>query len=141
MAEVWNIDSLKALMDVKFEAQQKAVESAFRSSEKAIEKSEAAQTAYNARSNEFRSSLDDQNKTFLPRTEADARFNQMRDLIDAQKELIGVLQNAASRDEGGVTAAGAAKTNSQWIIYIMVIIGLEALNGAAFLIFYLSTKK
>src|ERR1039458_4211811 len=45
--------------------------------DKAITKSEEAQSAYNQRSNEFRQSLDDQNRIQLPRVEADSRFTSL----------------------------------------------------------------
>jgi len=67
---------------------------AFDSAKEAITKSEAAQSAYNARSNEFRQALDDQNRIQLPRVEADARFKALDDKIEELKK--GTLRTVIS---------------------------------------------
>jgi hypothetical protein len=65
----------------KFTAAEKAVTTAFASSEKASLKAEQAQESYNVRSNEFRGQLDDQAKTLMPRLETDNRFGNVEDKI------------------------------------------------------------
>src|ERR1700674_4123995 len=62
---------------------QRAIEIASRSSEKAIDKAEQAQSAYNARSNEFRQALDDKDKLQMSRTEIEARFIAQEEKIEA----------------------------------------------------------
>ena len=57
-----NLETQLAVLTERMAAADKATQSAFAASEKAIAKAEQAQSDYNARSNEFRSSLDDQNK-------------------------------------------------------------------------------
>ena len=57
----------------------RAVEAAFKASEKAIQKAEEAQTAYNETHNELSRKLDDQNKATMPRTEIEARFQTASD--------------------------------------------------------------
>jgi len=122
-------------------AQEKAVQAAFESSEKAIVKAEVAQQLYNVRSNEFRATLDDQAKMLLTRSEADVRFQQLKDLIDAQAKAIVILQRGESRTEGGSTAESNAKSQSQWVIVLVVTIGLSLLGGIGTLVFYLATKS
>ncbi len=116
-------------------AQEKQVNSAFEASEKAIVKAETAQTAYNLRSNEFRASLDDQAKLLLTRTEADVRFQQFRELADSLGKEIIALRLAYSQGEGGSRAAKEARSNSQWVIGLLVGIALATLG------YYISSRK
>jgi len=110
-------------------AQEKAVAAAAESSAKAIDKAEIAQMGVNERGNEFRKSLDDYTKLMLSRTEADSRFNAQSATIEKQGAMIEELRRGASRGEGGVGAAGAAKTQTLWMLAFVVgslltIIGL-----------------
>jgi len=118
-----------------FAAQEKSVAAAFDASEKAIIKSENAQNAYNARSNEFRSALDDQSKTFVPRTELMIHIKELSNLISAQAILITDLQKGSSAGEGENRATNNARTNSQFVLNLVVAI------CAALIGFYLSTRK
>ncbi len=100
------IDGMRTLMDERdrrysdaFIAQKEAVAAALAAqqlaagiintaSEKAINKAEEAQRAYNERSNEFRGALDDAQKVLLPRNEADTRFQALEEkLNDARKDI------------------------------------------------------
>lgn len=64
--------------------------------DKAIDKSEQAQTEYNVRSNEFRGQLDDQAKTLMPRIDAEARFASLAEKVeDAKKERIQQIETLA----------------------------------------------
>lgn len=88
----WTIDTLKEYFEALLSGQQKAVDAAFSASEKAIEKAEASQTAYNLRSNEFRSALDDSNKlmstTMVARHEAEARFLAVDETVDVLRNTV-----------------------------------------------------
>src|SRR5579862_820239 len=74
---------LKELFEAKLAAQEKATGIAFTAAEKAVDKAEASQKAYNERSNEFRGQLDDQAKGFIPRAEADSRDERTRESVEA----------------------------------------------------------
>jgi multidrug resistance efflux pump len=148
----WTLDTLKEFferilfeqqkaLDAALVAAKAAVTAAFAASDKAITKAEEAQKDYNARSNEFRAALADQSKTFLARQEADARFQQLRDLIDAQKKEIVELQKAESRGEGSSTTSATSKTNSQWMIALLVSVVLVVLGWIGTVVFFLATKK
>jgi hypothetical protein len=121
-------------------AAESAVRAAFDASEKAIIKAEAAQLAYNTRSNEFRASLDDQNKTMLPRSEADTKFQQLRELIDAQANLITELQRSESGVAGGTRYAQESKSIWLAVWAIIATVVLAVLGGLGTLIFFLATK-
>lgn len=134
MDSKWNIETLKELMEQRFVANERSVEAAFKASEKAIEKSETAQTAYNARSNEFRAALDDQSKTFLPRAEADVSFKQLR-------EQITTLQQSDSRGEGMTTAKSQSSANTKWLVALTITVALSICGWVGSIIFFLATRK
>jgi chromosome segregation ATPase len=96
----------------------RAVLAAFSSSEKAIEKAETAQTAYNVRSNEFRASLDDAQKNMLSRTEAQSEFRRVEERcddikaqLDRHREALSVeikeLRESRDKSEGKSTGVSA----------------------------------
>jgi hypothetical protein len=118
-----------------FLAQERAVEAAFLASEKAIVKAEIAQAAYNERSNEFRAALDDQAKLFIPRTEMNIQTQELRNLIAALTSQIVALQRGESADEGSSRAAETNKTQIQWLIGSLLIL------GGTILTVYLAIKK
>ena len=114
-------------------AQEKAVAAAFLASEKAIVKAEAAQSDYNARSNEFRGQLDDQAKTLMGRNEALAKFNaydtKFDDLkkfydskVDDLKKEIQSLRESRSAGEGAGGARQADRVQSNWSIGVGIAI-------------------
>ncbi len=90
-------------------AQKEAVAAAFVSSKEAIIKAEAAQAAYNNRSNEFRASLDDANKSNIPRPEADSRFRALEEKIEELKKQLNVVQIGA-----GATAGKSEGASATW---------------------------
>lgn len=91
-------DAQKAAVFAALFAQEKMTAAAFASAEKAIDKAEAGQTAYNERSNEFRGQLDDQAKTFIPRNEADGRDERTREAIENMRKEMGVLRDEMRRE-------------------------------------------
>jgi hypothetical protein len=100
-------------------AQEKATAAAFEASEKAISKAEAAQKAHDQAANNLRGVLDDYVKQMFPRTEAESRLKQHDDKIRA-------LELAERAGEGGSKASKEARSNSQWVIGLIVGIGLAA---------------
>ena len=84
---------LKELFEAKLAAQEKATGIAFTAAEKAVDKAEASQKAYNERSNEFRGQLDDQAKGFIPRAEADSRDERTRESVEAAKKESSLLRD------------------------------------------------
>jgi len=97
-------------------ADQRAVDSAFKASEKAIDKAEQAQTAYNARSNEFRQALDDQAKLQMSRTEIETRFNGIEEKIETNRQGIANLREANSGIMGKDMQASVATQQNQWVV-------------------------
>jgi hypothetical protein len=78
-------------------AQEKLSQVVNEAANKAIDKAETAQSAYNQRSNEFRAALDDAQKTLMPRQEALAEFNRVAERFDDwKKELETYKQNQAA---------------------------------------------
>jgi len=91
------------------QSQKELVTSAFEASRAEAAKAEAAQSAYNIRSNEFRQALDDSNKNNIPRPEANARFAVYDDKIDdIKKEMLAVRlrEGAGEGQVNGISLVG-----------------------------------
>ena len=136
----WNIHTLKEYFEEKFRLQSKAVETAFEAADKATNKAESAQIAYNEKSNEFRAALSDQAKLMLSRTEADNRFAAMRELIDAQSKQIIDLQRIASKNEGGTLSSEKSRSQANWVIGLVIATGLSILGTIMSIGYHFVTK-
>jgi thiol:disulfide interchange protein len=115
-------------------AAEKAVAAAFEAYKEAIAKAEAAQSAYNDRSNEFRGALDDQAKKLLTRQEAESTFQELRRMIKDHTDQIAEVQRSQSRGSGMELAAGQSRDTAKWIIGLGITLTL-ALIGIAFKVF------
>jgi len=80
---------------------QRAVEAAFKASEKAIDKAEQAQVGVNERGNEFRGQLDDQAKRLMTKDEAGIRFATIEEKVEALRQDVGNLRESRSQIVGG----------------------------------------
>ncbi len=74
--------SLREYVDVRFDAQEKAVQSALAAAEKAVIKAETASEKRFESVNEFRSTLNDYSRTLMPRSEAEQALKTINDKID-----------------------------------------------------------
>ena len=88
-------------------AQEKAVQAAFTGANEAINKAEAAQRAYNERSNEFRAALDDAQKTLLSRAEAAAEFRRMEERIHTVANTLDAYKAALAEEIKGLRESRA----------------------------------
>lgn len=117
--------TLREYVDVRFDAQQKAVEAALASADRAVIKAEAASDKRFDSVNEFRQTLSDETKSFITRVEYD---NAHKGLEDKVQELSARVSTAESRSVGLTTAWG----------YLFGIMGMAA---AAVSIFVQVTKR
>lgn len=137
----------------KFIASEKAVITAFASSEKASLKAEQAQESYNVRSNEFRGQLDDQAKTLMPRLETDGRFASVEEKVyssaktssDKIEEIVKKLDSMSSRitsieSMGTGSFQTKGSQNSQMLLIIAALAMVIQFIGMAIL-FYKSFSK
>ena len=103
----WTVDTLKELMDRRFEDQDKAVQAALVSQEKAVaaaltaakEAVDKANTAGEKRFdavNEFRGQLADQTATLIPRVEAEQRFISLAEKLSDITDRINKSEGAKS---------------------------------------------
>ncbi len=136
----WTLLSLKEHFEAILAERRSTLLLQLEAMDKAVNKAEAAQSAYNARSNEFRAALDDQAKQMLSRVEADMRFKDMAAHIEAQAQAIIVLQREASRGDGGNQTREQTRSNSQWMIALGVTVLIAVAGWVSGLIFYLATK-
>jgi hypothetical protein len=112
----------------EFASQKEMVKSAFLASEQAIAKSEAAQKAYNERSNEFRDALSDQAATLMPRAEAESRFRTLDAKNEDIKKDVIALRESHSESTGKESASDRDAGTVKWGIGIIVAIGLSLLS-------------
>jgi len=82
MAENRELISLREYVDIRFDAQEKAVQSALASADRAVAKAESASDKRFDGVNEFRSSLNDQTRTLMPRAEYEQAMRAMNEKID-----------------------------------------------------------
>jgi len=82
----------------------------------AISKAEAAQTAYNERSNEFRGQLDDQAKRLMAREEALSKFAAYDEKIEDCKQAIAALREAQMAGVGRKEERVELRQQANWSI-------------------------
>jgi hypothetical protein len=80
--EIASVVSLREYIDIRFDAQEKAVQSALASADRAVAKAEAASDKRFEAVNEFRASLNDNTRTLMPRAEYEQAIKAMNEKID-----------------------------------------------------------
>ena len=96
-----NALTLREYVDVRFEAQEKAVNAALAAAQKAVEKAEAAAERRFESMNEFRGALSDASRLNMPRTEAEQQLKALTEKLDKVDARITAREN---RGEGKGTA-------------------------------------
>jgi len=116
--------SLREYVDIRFEAQEKAVNAALAAAQKAVDKAETAAEQKFESVNEFRAALSDSSRLNLPRTEFEQVHRTLSDKID---ELATRLNARDNRGEG---------MSQVWVVIVAAlalvasIVGIfVALNG------------
>jgi len=92
-----NALTLREYVDVRFEAQEKAVNAALAAAQKAVEKAEAAAERRFESMNEFRGALSDASRLNMPRTEVEQQIKGLAEKIDAVGARLTAREN---RGEG-----------------------------------------
>jgi hypothetical protein len=83
MAEARETVSLREYVDIRFAAQESAVQAALASAEKAVVKAESAAERRFDSVNEFRATLADQARLLMPRAEAESAMKSLTEKLDA----------------------------------------------------------
>lgn len=91
-----DIISLREYVDVRFEAQERAVNAALLAAQKAVEKAETAAEKRFESVNEFRATLSDQARLLMPRAEAEANQKAIELRLDE------ITRKLDRRDSQGV---------------------------------------
>jgi len=92
----------------RFDAQNKAIDAALASAEKAVTKAEAASEKRFEASNEVRGAMDDLTRTMMPRSEAQVGLNALREKVDElQKKIVASEASQTGRASQWVLIAGA----------------------------------
>jgi hypothetical protein len=86
MAGDWTLETLKVFVIEKFASQERALQAAMASSEKAIIKAEAATEKRFDSVNEFRAQLKDQSLTFITRHEVDQRLSAIEKRLSSHEK-------------------------------------------------------
>ena len=128
----WTIDTLKEhydrlledlekRYDEKFLAQKSAVDAAFVSSQKAIDKSDESLKEYKATANEFRKTISD----YRDQTISKAEHRALETILDSHAKQIAALQVSEGRGEGNQSARGRFTATTISIIgLVIVVLGL-----------------
>lgn len=101
--------SLREYVDIRFEAQEKAVTAALSAADRAVSKAEIASEKRFDSVNEFRSALADSARLLMPRAESEQSYK----VLASKLEILEGRVNA--RDERG---AGASQS---WVVVGLVI--------------------
>jgi len=83
----WTVKTLKAYVDMRINAADRAVVTALKTAEKATRKAEKASNKRFTAVNEFRQSLSDQTATFIPRIEAEQQIKALSDRVTAAQRF------------------------------------------------------
>jgi len=101
--------SLREYVDIRFDAQEKAVTAALAAADRAVGKAELASEKRFDSVNEFRAALSDSSRLQMPRAEAEQSMKSVEEKITA------LTKRVDSRDERGVGA------NQSWVMVGLVI--------------------
>jgi hypothetical protein len=112
--------SLREYVDIRFDAQEKAVNAALAASDRAVNKAEMASEKRFDAVNEFRAALNDSSRLLMPRSESEQSYKVLANKI----ETLESRQNA--RDERG-------RGMSDIWGYIVGAIGVAALIVSIFM--------
>ena len=118
-----NLETQLAVLTERMAAADKATQSAFAASEKAIAKAEQAQSDYNARSNEFRSSLDDQNKLMSNTMIGRPEWSNANEDVKRKIEELGIVLGKKvdeNREQLNEKADVKSVINLQKLVYMGV---------------------
>lgn len=101
--------SLREYVDIRFDAQEKAVTSALAAADRAVSKAELASEKRFESVNEFRAALGDSARLLMPRAEIETMVKSLNEKIDV------LTARANARDERGIGA------NWVWALVVAVI--------------------
>ncbi len=80
--------SLREYVDVRFEAQEKAVAAALAAAKEAVVKAQTATDRRFENSNEWRNTVETLQRTYMPRTEALQLFNSLTEKVEAVQKFL-----------------------------------------------------
>ena len=134
----WTVDTLMAhydrrlndmqrLLDERYAAQQREVQTALTSAEKAVGKVELATEKRFESVNEFRAQLSDQTNSFLPREVADTTFAELR-------TQIGMIASRLDRTDGGTverreSRQGLSQNATIVLAVVAIVVTVLVANG------------
>lgn len=116
------------LNDQRFISQEKAVESALRSADKAVTKSEEAVTKRLESGNEFRQTLTDQAATFLKRVEFEQTINNLKERLDETSGLQNTRMGELATRLTMIESRGQG-TSAAWVWVVAAIGSLIGVAG------------
>ena len=115
--------SLREYVDIRFDAQEKAVNAALAASDRAVNKAEMASEKRFDAVNEFRAALADSARLLMPRIEAEQRIAPLDKMISDLKTTVEAKDNKGAGISIGLMA---------------VVTGISVLSAIVMTIFYLS---
>jgi hypothetical protein len=121
----WTVNTLKEYVEARLDANRTAVDAAFRSAEKALDKAEAAAEKRFESINEFRGQLSDQARSFLPRGEYEVNHAALHEKLDTG--LRDLSKRIDMLSEAKATVEGKAVGHTELWAWIVGAIGVVIL--------------
>jgi hypothetical protein len=114
--------SLREYVDIRFEAQEKAVNAALAAAERAVTKAEIASEKRFDSVNEFRAALGDSSRLLMPRSEAEQRMAALDKAISELKTTVDAKDNRGIGISAGL---------------MMVVTGISVLVNIIMVFYYI----
>jgi len=115
--------SLREYVDIRFDAQEKAVLSALAASDRAVNKAEMASEKRFDSVNEFRAALNDSARLLMPRLEAEQRMGGLEKTITEVKTALDAKDNKGVGISAGLMMVVVAVSVLVNIIMVFYYIG------------------
>lgn len=109
-------------------------------SDEAAKRLGEALTTYKANANEWLGTFRDFSSTTIPRGEIMAMLSEHKTAINKNTDEINLLMRGESRGAGGSDAMARARQQANWIIGIIVSVGIFATGTIITLIYFLVGK-
>ncbi len=130
MSDDWTVETLRIYLERILDEREKSMSTLLSSHFVSAQKSQ-----------EFHSAIDVQARTLMSKSEAESQFRHIGDLIRALQEDMVILTKNQSEIQGGSRAERSYKTQSQWLIALLVSMMISVIGGVATLVFYLSSTR
>jgi hypothetical protein len=100
--------SLREYVDIRFDAQEKAVNAALAASDRAVNKAEMASEKRFDAVNEFRAALNDSSRLLMPRSEAEQSYKVLANKVETLETRVNTREDRGTGENQGWVKIGLA---------------------------------